>query len=469
MPSIAIIGTEACGKTVFVTTLAKRFMAPDEQGVFIEPKTRATAKYIDRVWRMLSDCDWPPSTNQGELNDLDWRFHASPEMSCDIRIVDCAGQDLRVLFSDEQVDNVESLSKPLQKVANYCQTADIVLFTVNINNFVEPDDHEQQLADEWAIKYAMDFLKKDNHGNHCCLLFTQADRYKHLEEEHGNWDRIAEKFLPHVHAAHLSNGKTPIFPVAAVANTTEKLIRNRPTLVPDINFRSEGLEPVVQWMAESTRFVLNRQAKEKEAEAAIILQTRLQEEQDKRQEEQRQQEKERELELIRQQEEREEESKENWRRIRYALPTALLAFVAAMLLFYPSMWSVCRYFYPLTEVKEITKEVPEMRTVDVYEDVPNMVVEIYYEKVWRGIMPFRYEEDQKKERVVQRGTRKVKVGERQEPTGKTITRKETENVVVGIQPKVWFWAYIFPFLLSAIAAGAAFIWKWNQYTPQVAS
>ncbi len=37
MPSIAIIGTEACGKTVFVTTLAKRLTMPGNQGVFIEP------------------------------------------------------------------------------------------------------------------------------------------------------------------------------------------------------------------------------------------------------------------------------------------------------------------------------------------------------------------------------------------------------------------------------------------------
>lgn len=470
MPSIAIIGTEACGKTVFVTTLAKRFMTPDEQGVFIEPRTRATAKYIDRVWRMLSDCDWPPANHQGELNELHWRFHASPEMSCDIRIIDCAGHDLRVLFSDEQVDNVESLPKPLQKVANYCRTADIVLFTVNINNFVEPDDHEQQLADEWAIKYAMDFLKKDNHGNHCCLLFTQADRYKHLEEEHGNWDRIAEKFLPHVHAAHLSNGKTPIFPVAAVANTTQKLIRNRPNLVPDINFRSEGLEPVVQWIAESTRFVLSRQAKEKEAEAVQLRQKRLQEEQAKRQEEQRQQAKDRELELEQQQAERERESKERWRRYSYAMPIAFGVFVLAMLLFYPTMWAVGRYFYPLTEVTDGMTQEQQFETVDVYEDQPIWVTESIYEKIKvPGWIWSSWKHEKTGERVVQKGTKKVKIGTKQVPTGQVITVKKTMINVVGIQPKAWFWVYIFPLLLSAIAACAAFIWKRNQYVPPVAT
>lgn len=470
MPSIAIIGTEACGKTVFVTTLAKRFVKPDEHGVFIEPITRETAKYIDRVWRMLSDCDWPPSTNQGELNELQWRFHASPEISCDIRIIDCAGHDLRVLFSDEQIDNVESLPKPLQKVANYCRTADIVLFTVNIKNFVEPDDHEQQLANEWAIKYAMDFLKQNNHGDHCCLLFTQTDRYEHLKAEHGDWDRIAEKFLPHVHAAHLSNGKTPIFPVAAVANTTEKLIRNRPALVPDINFGSEGLEPVVRWIAESTRLVLSRQADEKEAEAVRHRQERLKNEQTKRQEDARQQEQTREREVKQQQFERERKAEERRQRNIHATPLAIVVFVLAMLLFYPTMWAVGRYFYPLTEVTDGMTQEQQFETVDVYEDQPNWVAEPIYEKIKvPGWIWDSWKHEKTGESVVQKGTRKVKIGTKQVPTGQVITLKKTMTNVVGIQGKAWFWVYIFPFLLSAIVAYAVFIRSRNQYVPQVAS
>jgi len=466
MTSIAIIGTEACGKTVFVTALAKRFMSPDEHGVFIEPRTRETAKYVDRVWRMLSDCDWPPSTNQGELNELQWRFHASDETSCDFRIIDCAGHDLRVLFSDEQIDNAESLPEPLQKVANYCRTADIVLFTVNINNFVEPDDREQQLANEWAIKYAMDFVNEGSHGHHYCLLLTQTDRYLHLVEEYENWDKIAEKFLPHVYAAHLASGKVPIFPVASVANTSERMIRNRWLLVPDINFGSEGLVPVVQWIAESTRSVLSRQANEKEASEARVRHERLQHEKSRRQEQARQEQLQRDEEGRQQREYQSQQSEQRRRRNSHAMPATIATFVLGMIVFYPAALAFGRYFYPLIEVKMLVTQEPQYKTIDVYEEQPTYVTEpIWVTVVDEGIFWDTTTQKKTGEEVVQRGTQKVKIGTEQVPTGEVVTLNNTFTNVIGIQSKAWFWVFLFPLLLSAIAAYAVFIRSWNHYVP----
>ena len=112
MPSIAVIGTDACGKTVFISTLVKRFTIPDGHGVFVEPLNRKTTSYVERVWSKLSQCDWPPFTGQGELNDLEWCFHAGKDVKSDVRLVDCAGHDLRVLFADEQVDQLDTLPEP---------------------------------------------------------------------------------------------------------------------------------------------------------------------------------------------------------------------------------------------------------------------------------------------------------------------------------------------------------------------
>src|SRR5436190_300979 len=102
-PSVAIIGTEGSGKTVLTTTLARRLSTIDARGVFLNPQGVATLRYVERVWQILQDGDWPPSTPTGDLFELRWKLELIGELESPVRLIDAAGQDLRLLFGEEKV------------------------------------------------------------------------------------------------------------------------------------------------------------------------------------------------------------------------------------------------------------------------------------------------------------------------------------------------------------------------------
>ena len=255
-PTIAVIGMEGAGKTVLVTTLAKRLSTIDARGVFLNPQGVKTLKYVEHVWNILQSGDWPPSTTPGEKFELSWKLEIVGVLECDLRLVDVAGQDLRQLFGDEQISSAGSLSGHLQSLAEYCRSADIVLFLLNLRDFIGEGDADRRAADEAAIKSAMDYLRADGRPRRVCLVLTQEDQYRELAREHGGWRELLKHCVPYVFGAHIAVKNMIAFPVAAVAETTVVIddhgIARR---VPKPGFTSAALEKLVKWLTDQVREV----------------------------------------------------------------------------------------------------------------------------------------------------------------------------------------------------------------------
>lgn len=255
-PTIAVIGMEGSGKTVLATTLAKRLCTIDARGVFLNPKGVKTLKYVERVWGILQSGDWPPSTVPGEKFELEWKLNIVGEQECDLRLIDVAGQDLRLLFGEEQIYSVDSLPAHLQALAEYCRSADIILFLVNLKDFCGEGDAERRTANEAAIKSAMDYLTTVGHRRRVCLVLTQADLYKELAHERGGWLALVKQVIPYVFNAHVAIKKMVVHPIAAVAETRIVVDGDgRPRQVPVAQFRSAGFGGLVNWLTAQVRKV----------------------------------------------------------------------------------------------------------------------------------------------------------------------------------------------------------------------
>lgn len=275
VPQIAIIGTEGSGKTVLITTLAKRFSQISADGAFLNPLDNKTLRYVESNWQILGSQEWPPSTPAGQFIDLRWRLQcgAVEGLGCNLRLVDPPGQDLRRLFSDDDPAAIDVLPHHLRQLAAYYQAADIVICLVNLKDFEGEADSVRRTDNEIVIKSALQRLSGDEgESRRLFLLFTQTDLYQHIRREHGNWAQVAKKFLPYVYGAHVSRGQVKVGAVAAVHDTIVIIdAEGRPRRAPAPDFESRGLDTLMNDVAkEAAQIVANRE-RERQSVPAIVL------------------------------------------------------------------------------------------------------------------------------------------------------------------------------------------------------
>jgi hypothetical protein len=248
-----MIGLEGCGKTVLATTLAKRLSTIDARGIFLNPQGVKTLRYIESVWATLQSGDWPPSTPPGELFELSWRFQIIGELDSEVKLVDTAGQDLRLLFGEERIQALDELPAHLKSLAQYCRSAEIILFLLNLKDYLGHGNPQIRVANEAAVKSAMDYLGSDSRRR-VCLVFTQSDLYKALAEQSGGWLELAAAHVPYIFGAHLRMKQMAVYPVSAVADTRVEVDSDgKPRRVPLAGFRSEGIDELVAWLSTQLR------------------------------------------------------------------------------------------------------------------------------------------------------------------------------------------------------------------------
>jgi hypothetical protein len=263
---VAMIGTEGAGKTVLSCVLAKRFSYPDNDGVFLEPGNPTTLKYVEQVWATLVSGEWPPSTPPGELFKLKWFLHWPGHLPCEVRHLDAAGQDIRKLFDDDEPTKAP-LPPPLEELRTYCHHADVVLFLVNVKDFVGEGASNRRAANEAAIKFAMDRVLVDGGSRRAILVFTQADQYVAYAKKLGNWQNLAMRAMPYIYSAYIRSGRVPIVPVAAVWDTrVSEALDRTPRRVPTPDFRSKGLKELLDVVKEAVEQAERRELARREAE-----------------------------------------------------------------------------------------------------------------------------------------------------------------------------------------------------------
>jgi hypothetical protein len=177
-----------------------------------------------------------------------------------VRLIDAAGQDMRLLFGEEKFSESDlqelpdSLRELVRELRDYCLSAEIVLFLINLKDFAGQADPSRRTDNEAAIKSAMDHLSTHGINRRSCIVFTQVDLYRRTAQKYGGWRKLAEKAIPNVYGAHIYSRTIPIFAVSAV-NRTRIVVDEQgiPRRVPDPPFDSDGLPDVVEWMISQIR------------------------------------------------------------------------------------------------------------------------------------------------------------------------------------------------------------------------
>lgn len=270
-PAIAIIGMEGSGKTVLITTLAKRLSTIDHRGIFLNPQGVRTLRYVEEVWQRLQSGDWPPSTPEATVLELRWKLQIVGELECDVRLVDPAGQDIRLLFGDERILDLEQLPEQHRPLADYCRSASIVLFLLNLRDIIGEGDPSRRSANEAALKSAMDCLGNTDHERRVCLVLTQIDLYRELAQQVGGWRELLAKEVPYIYGAHVHGRAVAVHAVAAVSDTTPgQDEQGSPRRFPTPGFQSEGLDQLVDWLVTQVRELTGKQAQHTHSEDGRI-------------------------------------------------------------------------------------------------------------------------------------------------------------------------------------------------------
>ncbi len=272
-PKIAIIGTEGSGKTVLITTLAKRFCYSSESSIFLDPVDNGTLRFVERNWQTLCSGEWPAGSPLGTMHDLRWRLLLTGDspFECDLRIVDSAGQDLRRLFSDDEPSSAANLPSHLQNLEAYCRSAEIVICLINLGDFLGESDPERRLDNQIVIKSALQRLAADP-SRRLCLLFTQADRYPSILTQEGELPRVVEQVLPYVRGAQLAKGQKQVI-LRMVASVNKSVVTvstdGRPRRVPAPDFESFGFDGLMGWLVKEVRAIAVMQKAVSARQAAI--------------------------------------------------------------------------------------------------------------------------------------------------------------------------------------------------------
>jgi hypothetical protein len=102
--SLAMIGFEASGKTVYLGSMFSELRVPDDHGVFIDTTPEKAGKLL-ALHDITADTDktFPDSTNKGEL--IEWPFTVKVKSAASVttlgafRYLDFAGESLRDLYT----------------------------------------------------------------------------------------------------------------------------------------------------------------------------------------------------------------------------------------------------------------------------------------------------------------------------------------------------------------------------------
>ncbi|HOG49742.1 MAG TPA: DUF4339 domain-containing protein [Lentisphaeria bacterium] len=280
--SLALVGTQGCGKTVFATVLANRLSRTDaatdaEYPITLTPVNNNTLHFQGKNWDLLQSEQWPPATQPGKFKRLQWNAELADGRPFRLTLQDMAGHDLRTIFSScaglnddsssaaSQTLAQVSLSTEAQKAIDFCSQADIILFLLNLDDFFNLEtDRPAPLRSHNEVILAEMFRQLRCQGRRCCLLLTQIDRYA-LQT---SWSDIGRRAFPFLWQQFIATGDVPFCPLAAVAAVKPATTEKPPVAVPVPGFHSIGLRDFSVWLEKTAADLLSGHATHREDNAA---------------------------------------------------------------------------------------------------------------------------------------------------------------------------------------------------------
>ena len=247
MKKISIVGVEGSGKTVLMSVLGEKYAMPDKHGLSLKAKEGKTFKFCTSIVAAMRKGEWPMPTMPGEISELEWELFrykgkSTPKVLGNVNVLDFAGEVYRQAFGiNSTVD--ESNKEDVEKLRRHVSQSDILIVLINLKDIIDGDrTHPRTIEMLWLSQSILDFAKK-HRVKDVALVFSQADRYKTLLEQHGGVVSAFKKYLPNVMYAFPN---VSAFEVSAVDGT--RIDDSTGKVVPACDFATTGLDKLMLWI-----------------------------------------------------------------------------------------------------------------------------------------------------------------------------------------------------------------------------
>ena len=212
MSKIAIVGCDASGKTVLISSLSDYYKAGRRAGqsCIMVPADSLTRRYTDNLHRVMRiNGEWPEATSDISVGTtLKWKLMRDGKELADLELLDFGGENFRYAFRN---DGTEKNPEAVAQLKDYIAGADFVVITVSMdkmvrnltpslyreleNGDIEYDrDAEAQWVTEGLLRMVAAKIASDPPG--VVVALTQADKHRKELEEHGGAKALFEKCWP---------------------------------------------------------------------------------------------------------------------------------------------------------------------------------------------------------------------------------------------------------------------------------
>ena len=218
MSKIAIVGCDASGKTVLISSLSDYYKAGGraDQSCIMVPADGTTRRYTDNLHRVMRiNGEWPEATSDISTGtSLKWKMMRNGKEIANLELLDFGGENFRYAFRD---DGTEKNPEVVARLKEYISGADFIVITVSMdkmlrnltpaiyreleNGDIEYDrDSEAQWVTDGLIRMIPDKLRTDPPG--VVVALTQADKHRKELEEHGGAKALFAKCWPTIAAMY---------------------------------------------------------------------------------------------------------------------------------------------------------------------------------------------------------------------------------------------------------------------------
>ena len=203
MSKVAIVGVEGSGKTVLMAALGEMYGQISNDSLYLMPENQAAFAFMTRIpHKMRVERQWPEATAIESMKNLKWTVRVGAEVLTELEMLDYPGEIYRMAFGDREEAEIDSFKEQIHEFLEHLVTADFLIVLLNLKDAMDVGANARNNETVWLTRGIFDYAKKLPNIKQRLLVFTQADKYRHLLEGEGGAKALQEEYLPMLSILH---------------------------------------------------------------------------------------------------------------------------------------------------------------------------------------------------------------------------------------------------------------------------
>lgn len=255
MKKIAIVGVEGSGKTVLMAAMGDKYKSPDANGIYLKPVNRETFEYCEKLMGQMQGGKWPIATGRAITDNLRWTLtrkvaDGEDDQIAELSFLDFGGEIYRLAFGGGEHDEPDKdTENAIAQLRSHVEEAEVLIVLVNLSDIINGNRNEERTIEmNWLSQAILSFAYDKAKKSSVALVFTQADTYAEIITDCGDLRGVLTRYMPTVDTSY--GKRLALFSLAAV-NRTVFASDGSGFLVPQPDFKPQGLENLVSWVVDS--------------------------------------------------------------------------------------------------------------------------------------------------------------------------------------------------------------------------